>query len=365
MGGGLNPAPTPEPMELEMLNGISLEPLARQIEGNRHLKRDLVADTASLEMRVDSDGQTALEVDGQGQFPILPLAHDQIGARLNIPAKYYGRMRVDAPELLAANVTGWFHKAPERRMLRTLGGDLRAFLSNRYMRTEHEEIAEVALPILAELPNVQIVSSELTERRLYIQFVVPGTQAEIKVGDVVQAGGIISNSEVGCGAVAVSGLLWRLICLNGMKTGDAYRRAHIGREVQDAGEVEWADDTRRSDDKTVLLKVRDMVQAVVDETRFLAQVEKLKVLAGARVTGNPIKAVEVLANKVNATEGERGGILRTLIEGGDPSAWGLINAITAQAHTAKDYDRAVELEAAGGSLVEMPAYDWRQILEAA
>jgi hypothetical protein len=348
-----------------MLKGISLQDLAAKIEAAQDLKRDLIADTSTLAVQVDEDQATSLEIDGHGRFPILPLAHDQIGARLNIPSKYYDRMRTSAPDLLATNVNAWFRKAPERRMLRTLGGDLRAFLSNRYMRTENEEIASVALPILFDLPGVQIPSCEVTDRRLYVHFVVPGIQGEVKVGDVVQAGGIISNSEVGCGAVSVSGLIWRLICSNGMKTGDAFRRAHIGREVEDNGEIEWADDTRRSDDETVLLKVRDMVRAVVDETRFKVQIDRLKGLAGIKVSGNPEKVVEVLAAKVGATEDERGGILRALIEGGDLSAWGLVNAVTAQAHEARDYDRAVEWEAAGGSLIGMPANDWRSILEAA
>jgi hypothetical protein len=348
-----------------MLKGLSLQELAKKIEAQQDSKRDLIADTATLQMQVDGDAVPIIEVDGQGRYPILPLAHDQIGARLNIPSKYYDRMRTGAPDLLATNVNTWFRKTPERRMLRTLGGDLRAFLSNRYMRTENEEIASIAFPILFDLPNVQIPSCEVTDRRLYIHFVVTGIQGEVKVGDVVQAGGIISNSEVGCGAVSVSGLIWRLRCLNGAKTGDAFRRAHIGREVQDDGEIEWADDTRRSDDATVLLKVRDMVKAVVDETRFKTQIDKLKELAGIKVSGNPEKAVEVLAAKVGASEGERGGILRALIEGGDLSAWGLVNAVTAQAHEAYDYDRAVEWEAAGGSLIEMPALEWRQILEAA
>jgi hypothetical protein len=189
-----------------MLHGLSLQELAKKIEANRDLKRDLIADTTSLAMQVDSDGQTALQVEDQGRFPILPLAHDQIGARLQIPTKYYDRMRADAPDLLADNINTWFRKTPERRMLRTLGGDLRAFLSNRYMRTENEEIANVALPMLAELPDVKIPSCEVTNRRLYIDFVMPGIQAEVKVGDIVQAGGIITNSEVGCGAVTVSGL---------------------------------------------------------------------------------------------------------------------------------------------------------------
>ena len=58
------------------------------------------------------------------------------------------------------------------------------------------------------------------------------------------------------------------------------------------------------------------------------------------------------------------GILRSLIEGGDLSAWGLLNAVTAQAHTA-EYDRAVEFEAAGGTLLTLAPTEWSRMLEAA
>src|SRR5262249_34629197 len=185
-------------------------------------------------------------------------------AKLQIPAKYYDRMLNEDPNLLAINTNAWFRKQPERRMVRTLGGDARAFLSNRYQRIEHEQLAEPALEELAKLPGVQIPSCEVTDRRLYIHFVVPTIQGEVKKGDVVQAGGIIKNSEVGCGALSVAGLIWRLWCLNGATTGEAFRRNHVGRHV-DEGEMEWAEDTQRADDKAILLKVRDMVRAVVDE----------------------------------------------------------------------------------------------------
>ena len=45
-----------------------------------------------------------------------------------------------------------------------------------------------------------------------------------KVGDEVQAGFIIGNSEVGAGSVFVEQLVWRLICLNGMRRGQSLRK---------------------------------------------------------------------------------------------------------------------------------------------
>lgn len=363
-----------------MKTGLSLTDLARKIEDQRSQKHDFIASTEALELFAPENGNVVIEApEGnsaiKSAYPLNSLAHDQIAAHTGIPKDYYDRMlngRRDEknalimpprPQLLAENVNTWFKANPQKRMVRTIAGHGRAFLSNKYQRIENEEIAEAALPVLMDLPTVQIVSSEVTERRLYIHFVLPTVQGEVKVGDVVQAGGIISNSEVGLGSVSVSGLIWRLWCLNGAKTGETFRKAHLGRRVEENEEL-WAEDTRRMDDKTVLLKVRDMVRAVVDETRFRATLGKLQGLTTGKVEGDPAKAIEVLAQKVNATEAEKGGILRSLIEGGDLSRWGLVNAVTAQAHTAKSYDRAVEFEAMGGKLIDLPADQWREVLSA-
>ena len=352
-----------------MQTGLEITELARRITAQKQLKHDLIADTREMEMLMSDEAKPTFSIgvrgDNGGTFPIMPLAHEQIGARLDIPRRYYQRMQAEAPELLTNNVNLWLHKSEERRMLRTMGGDLRAFLSNRYQRIENEEIAEVALPILLRMPDCQIVSCEVTDRRLYIQAVMPRIIGEVKLNDVVQAGVAISNSEVGLGAASVSALIWRLRCLNGMVCQDGGMRAyHVGRRI-DSNEELWADDTKKADDRAVLLKVRDMVSAAVDEAQFRRRIEKMKALTEGKVTGSPTAAVEILAKKVDANESEKNGILRALIEGGDLSAWGLLNAITAQAHDkAISYDRAVEFETAGGALLDLPKGEWRQILEA-
>jgi hypothetical protein len=346
-----------------MIKGLPIKELAKKIELQKSQKKDYIVPTEKAQVII-KEKKPLFEIPDQGQFPILPLAHNHIGFRTGIPAKYYDAMLAEAPDLLANNINTWFRLHHKKRMVRTLASNMRAFMSNKYQRIENEAIAEVALPILYDIPGVQIPSCEVTDRHLYIHFVVPSIQGEVKVGDVVQCGGIISNSEVGEGSASVSGLIWRLRCLNGMKTADTFRKTHVGRAVDDSEEL-WADDTRKVDDNLVLLKMRDMVRAVVDETRFRAHLDALKDLTKPKVTGNPERAIEVLAQKVGINETEKGGVLRALIEGADLSAWGLINAVTAQGHTAKTYDRAVQFEEAGGQLMAMPAADWKEVLEAA
>ena len=363
-----------------MRKGISLSELATKIERNQSLKRDYVADASSMEMEVKetyfhppaSTGKPSelvlsnrLRVGDYGQYPVNDLAHGQIASRLKIPLPYYRRMEKEQPELLASNVNTWLAEASEKRMVRTLDGTVRAFLSDRYQRIENEEIAEVVLPILADIPDVQIVSSEITDRRMYIQAVAPRIEGEVVVGDVMQAGVVISNSEVGHGSVSISTLMWRLICLNGMMTSQMLGVRHVGGRVSAGDVTMYQDDTIAADDRAILLKVRDSVAHALSEDTFRATLDKMRGLTEIKVTGDVAKAVEVLTQKVGATQEEGAGILRSLIEGGDLSAWGLTNAVTAQAHEASSYDRAVEFEVAGGKLLDLPTKEWDEILLAA
>lgn len=353
-----------------MKTGVSLVELAAQLEARKAKKVDMIASTKSIEMVVADRGvmpenYVKLEVSGKGRYDIRPIAHDQIGDWAKIPGKYYDRMLDEQPELLARNVNTWLRDSDATRLIRTLEGNTRAFLSNRYQRIENEEIAAVALPILLSDPALTVVSSEVTEKRLYIQAVTKRVEGEVKKGDVVQAGVVISNSEVGHGSVSVARVVYRLVCLNGMILPDnRFRANHTGARLDD-NEALWKDDTRAAEDKAILLKVRDMVASAMDPATFAVTLDKMRGATEQKLLGDPAKAVEVLSQKIGATEDERGGILRALIEGGDLSRWGVVNAVTYQAHNARDYDRSIEFEKAGAAVLDLPANDWKVIAEAA
>jgi hypothetical protein len=353
-----------------MKKGLDLVSLAQQIEDNRSAKQDFIVPSRELMMTIEEGEQGRpspyLVVPGEGEYPIRPIAHDQLGGYTEIPAKYYDRMLNSSPQLLADNVNHWFRNSPakDKRMVRTLRGYHRSLLSNRYQRIENEEIAEVSLPILLNTPGVSPVSTEVTERRLYIQATTDRVVGEVKKGDVVQAGLIISNSETGHGSVSVKAMFYRLMCLNGMILPTAFRANHIGRRIDDNEDL-YRDDTRAADDKAVLLKVRDTVTAFLSHDFFNKKLSEMQALTEGEITGKVDKAVEVLSAKIGANDGEREGILQSLIKGGDLSRWGVLNAVTHQAHSVKDYDRSVEFEGMGGKLLELPKHEWKEILEAA
>ena len=355
-----------------MYQGKTLQELATAIERQAMVKVDYVLDTRQLTMLGGRELHLPEEV---GEFEVMQHTHRQIGARLGIPAKFYDRLRVDHPGLLDENVNTLFRAEPERRMLRAFdwtrvgtlpdapNAEVRAFLSDRYRRLDNEEIAESLLPILGEIPEVRFESCELTDTRMYIKAVAPRVQGTVKVGDDVQAGVMISNSEVGNGALSVQPFVFRLICLNGMMTMTGKRQYHVGRAVETDETFEvFSDETRQLDDAALMAKLRDVVRAAVDETRFAAIVQELKDATESVPMVKPLDSLERLANKFTLDDGEQQSILSHLIEGGDVSAYGMIQAITRASQDAANYERATEMEMIGGQILAMAGTrEWAQI----
>lgn len=351
-----------------MKTGKTLQELAAELERQQLAKKDLIVSTGVLSMDSRDDGGIALNVMG-GQmiqhYDVGEIAHRQIGQFLKIPATYYDRMRREYPQLLTLNANGWFAKMPQaKRMLRTLDGTARALLSDRYRRIDNFEVASAVLPIISRMEGAGVESCELTDSRMYLKVVNPRVTAEIKKGDIVQAGVLISNSEVGMGSVTVSPLIYRLVCSNGMIAEDGkLRKYHVGRANESREDFSiYRNETIEADDKAFLMKLEDSVKAAVDQARFAAIVDKLRESTEATFQPQQVQQVVELASKeYGFTDSESNGILGHLAAGGDLSLYGLANAVTRQAQDVASYDRSTELEATGYRIITMAPSLWRSL----
>jgi len=214
------------------------------------------------------------------------------------------------------------------------------------------------LPVIQEMQGAQIESCEVTPTHLYLKVVNRRVKAEVRVGDVVQAGFVVSNSEVGLGSLRVEPLVFRLVCKNGLICKDlAQKKYHVGRQVNasdDSAYELYSEATLAQDDKAFFMKVQDVVRAAVDESKFMLTVNKMREATKIPLKQEPVKAVELLADKFQLTENERGDILRQLFMQGDNSRYGLVNAVTAASKIAKTYERATDLERIGGEILALP-----------
>lgn len=347
-----------------MKTGRTLQELAIELDRQRQVKRDFVINTTAMRMGSDADVFDLIRSDSESeQFGMTDLFHRQLGAALGIPAKYYDKMQAEYPELLSHNVNGWFGIKPSKHTVRTLDGTARAFLSDRYRRIDNFEIAQATLPIIGEMQDAVVESCEVTDTRMYIKVVNRRLQAEVQEGDIVQAGIVISNSEVGLGSVSVMPLVFRLVCLNGMIVSDSGKRKyHIGRENEESWDL-YSDTTLEADDNAFMLKLADIVRTSVDETRFTQVVDRLRQAANIPITGHIPDVVELTSRQYGFNKNEQVGILQHLITGGDLSLYGLANAVTRTSQDSESYDRATALEGMGWQLATMPPETWRMVNE--
>ena len=356
-----------------MKSGISLVEMAQEIQRQNDLKADYMLDTRSLRLEPFGGGLYLNAYDQSGDYAVEPLevnaiAHRQIGTHLKIPAAYYDKMLEEYPELLAQNVNAWFQREPAVRMVRTIDGTARAFLSNRYRRIDNLDIAGIVLPVLQEMEGMHFESCQLTDSRMYIKVVNTRLEAEVVPGDIVQSGMLISNSEVGLGGVVVQPLIYRLVCTNGMVVNAAgEKRRHIGR-IQNFSENRelFRDETLKADDRAFMMKLRDIVSATVDQTQFDKVLDIMRQAKQVPITGTDVpKVVELTGKHIGFGEKEGAGILSHLIAGGDLSLYGLSNAVTRFSQDVKSYDRATELEAAGYDVLTLSPAIWKSINEQA
>ena len=335
-------------------NMESLTALAERVEAVEKSKEDFIVPSNRLSL--EDDDHLAIQEIGFW-YEIGDVAHNQLAARLKIPRDFYNALPQRVPgarrNLVNELLMG---EKPERRMVRTLEGRARAFLSDKFsLNYDNFTMLNTLLPTLQNFPALRVKSCSLTERRMYIQLVFPQLQATIKVGDTVAAGITMVNSEVGEGAWDVLEFLEILRCLNGMVGQSLMRKFHVGRRADDDGV--YKRDTIEADIRAVNLQLRDVVASSLDEVRFQKRIAAIK-SAAEDVIPDPVATIERVTKRFAFGPGDQAAITGNLIKSGEPTRWGLSNAITALAHDIENRDRQFEVEKIGGDIVELTPSEW-------
>ena len=342
--------------------GLNINELAQKITDQAEKKVDMVVDSRSMQLLpVEQDDVTTtapvlMSIDDSKQMEITSTAHRQLATRLQIPYAYYERVMNNNPVLLAENVNNWLGQTQNKRMIRTYQSDgstvwdlMRADLSNKYLTFDNVDVAEAVLPVMFD-EKLEIISSNVTEKKLYIKAVTDKLTGEIEKGDVVRGGVIVSNSEVGYGSVNVQAFIERLVCMNGMIAETSFRRRHIGasHDITDL----LSRDTLNKTSEALVGQVQDVVRNVLSNEGFNNVLGKLRETTETEIA-KPIDAVEIIQKQFRFTEDEKDSVLNHLIKGGDTTKWGLTNAVTRASQDLEDYDRATEFEKFGWDVANL------------
>lgn len=302
-------------------------------------------DVPVLDMRAQAirehGGRFALQHLAAAESPrvLRANAFANLCVRLGAPVEFV-RDKLPAPLQIAT--LNFLLSQAERAttaMLRLRGEEVSAIVSERYAALDAAEFVDalraalVRHGMLAEV-RVRAVATGLVD---LMRLTFPSEQHETAVGDVTHIGLDISTSSFGRSAIHIRGLLWRLVCLNGLRTpsgmGDFSLR-HVGEPARLRDAVAEAIPTAVAH-----------ARGLVDDWRrsVAAEVENLPALIeGLRDLTEPErKAVRL---ELGAREPKQ------LPE--RTSLFSLVNAVTAAAHGSEPA-RRLEIESiAGGILVD-------------
>lgn len=362
-----------------MKQGKTLQELAVEIERQHNVKHDYIAETKAITMTPDAK---RFEIAKVGDFGINDFARKQLAEKLNIPLAYFQRLSENHPDLLAQNVNTLMQREPQRTMVRTLDGNVRALLSDRYRPLDNFDLLNALLPVVFEMGDrVQVESCEATDTRMYLKLLMPQLDRELPVPEGLKMGVghnwfirkiigavTVGNSEVGSGSLYVAPGMFEKQCTNlAIFRDEGFAKLHVGRKAagDDAAFKYLTDQTKRLEDATVFARLLDVFKATMDGRVMDAIVKQLEVARGDVIDVDPSGVVEVFAKKNSLNETEKGGLLRHFVNSGEMNRYGLQWAVTRLANDVDDYDRSTELERLGGQVIELPQNDWRALLKAA
>lgn len=380
---------TNEPTE-EQLNGYSLrnqdlDAMVAKLYEQRDARADYVAPASNIEaeggrLKVHTADETLtlaptdIMTGTMAQRLKIPVAHlREMGRPFGDPAVDLARLdafdRMVNARLLEAE------KTDRKFMLRTFspgpndGGISvgRALLSNQYKIVDNFDVLTTVLAGITEADHpVSITQCDLTESRMWVKvrsesvqyvareflkgyrnpFSVEHTGYQAGEEPIISAGFRVSNSETGGGKFKLEPCFEIRICRNGMViTEKALTQVHLGGRLK-VGEINWAADTQQASLDLVLKMSRDAVREFMSYEfleHWVKSFEEESQTPVADVQGT----VEKLAKVEKWTEAEEAGILDRFMRGGQFTAGGAMQAVTAHAQDVVNPERAAALEASG------------------
>jgi hypothetical protein len=313
------------------------------------------------------------------------IAHEQLGEKLGIPRSYYTRMAQEAPSLLVKNLNHWFQNSTKNYMVRTLDERVRAIVSDRYRVLDGHTLALHSFRE-AQAAGAKVQRMDLSDERLYIRMLLPdyamkitGRAADLKSngggvnfapgykndsgkwqgpddddpnGDWIFAAAIVSNSDVGRGGLNVEVAAFRCTCDNFIMVSQSLHKVHLGGRME--GGLQLSDSTKDLKDKAIWGEVTDMIRAAFNPDQFRAMVENMNE-AKATLLTDPVEAIDAVVADNGLTDEDKQAILNGLLadSGNSSNVWGLLNAVTVQAHTT-GIEKGVDFERIGGAILANP-----------
>lgn len=287
-----------------------------------------------------------IRIADHGSYGLTDHAHEQLSQIIDIPKRYYDRLKSGNPDLLCTNLNSWIEKP---RMFRILEDKIIAVMSDRYRIIDNYDVLMCALDTIKKKHHhgVKVRSCELTDTKMYVKMVQPENKFEILENDEIIPGIVIQNSEVGAGALRADMYLTRERHGNSMIGSLPVRRTHKGTKI-DPGIVK-----SNMRDEPLWSWMSDMISAAFDPKPLNRWVSMIRDNAGI-ITEKPIETVDRVCSDYRLTEHQKTIAMNYFLQFGDRTKWSLANAVSIAANECDNLDNKIVLERIAGKIAAEP-----------
>jgi hypothetical protein len=306
---------------------------------------------------------------GNRTYELTKHAENQVRQWAGINSSYWKKMLSEnRPKLAALNVNAWLADSDQNRMLRSVGDEIRAFVSDMFLRYDDTHFVQALRPFLDNSDfdlQVRAGGDVLQFDIAYREELDLGRARQ--VNDPVQIGFRLRHSMWGFARIDAYPFVKRLVCLNGMVVARAlpdYRISRVHRGPRILPGI-YSERVQMAEVEAINTRIIETANAMaLPESRQAIFDEVLKSTEEKPPIDDSMKFYDELANRFNLSEGEKDIARENWVRSGDRSVWGIANGVTFAAHKASA-DRRHELEQIGGKILELQPRDWKVINEKA
>lgn len=322
-------------------------------------------------MGINSEGQVGVQFESNGVvrmktkkgdtdelLTMHPNALTQTGTLMGIPSAYIKKLAHGEEQWerdLASHVLNKHNQNIDRRrmLIRSIGGEVRGVLSDKYRRLSTPIIYGEFFKACA-LHGARVIDATVSDLKSYVEVIVPRVlTVPSEGGNIYFVPGLqISNSDFGAASLQVKSFHINVACLNGMTRENIMKSIHLGKRL--AEDITWSEETYKNDTQLQASQVSDIVtnslspDAIRKEARLIqtaahTEVDMDNVLQKLPAMGALKAEVEDIKTIIMSGRAEDGII-------GGSNLWKVTQGITAHARNLGG-ERKRDLDDLAGSLL--------------
>lgn len=337
-------------------NGVRFEELTKNIEDN------IIVLNGDRPIVVPTIDRTKLNFVFKDEYrrEIHPNALNQMSAKFDIPSKYINDLATGdlwKNNLAAHTLTKYFANTDRQKvLLRSINGELRGFLSDRYKRLNSYEIMSNFLSGVRN-NGLNVFDMHVSDTRNWIEVLDKNIiNIDTPNNGIVSAvfGMRMSNSDFGDGAFELNSYFLQVICMNGMTRKNAIRQVHLGRKLDE--NIEYSQKTYELDTAATVSAMNDTVKYLVSPEYRMKQIATIQKASEKIIeVDSYIKKLTPMGMLKNEVESVKSLLMANRIEDGlqgEASLWKFCQSIGAVGRD-KDEIRHRELDQISGKLLEL------------